>query len=88
MSNKKPTPKQQLLSRELEVKELELQARYWKASYEVKNYFLLDKQMSDNQEYIDSISLFQENLIKGQENAIRELSESEALQVTAEPLNN
>lgn len=76
MSQKNPTKKQQLLQRELEVLEVELQARYWKANFELKDFYLKDKAIDPDYRQVlaEEIELFTQQ----QEKAVRELSPEEA----------
>lgn len=83
MSNRTPTAKQLLLQRELEVQTLELQSRYWKANYELKNFYLKDKAIEA--EYKEALAKDMAEFAKSQENSIRELSEAEANGLT--PVN-
>ena len=83
MSNKTPTAKQLFLQRELEVQTLELQSRYWKANYELKDFYLKDKAIEA--EYREALAKDMEEFSKSQENSIRELSEAEANGLT--PVN-
>lgn len=76
MSNKTPTAKQLLLQRELEVQTLELQSRYWKANYELKDFYLKDKAIEA--QYKEVLAKDMAEFAKSQENSIRELSETEA----------
>lgn len=88
MSKNAPTYKQLIAKKESELKEIQLQAEFWKAHYDAKHYFTLDYQMSSNPDYLKAMEDFNLNLAKMQENVIRELSPQEAEIVNAEPLNN
>ena len=83
MSNKQPTQKQILLQREMEVVNLELQARYWRANFELKDFYLKDKAIEA--EYKEVLPAEMAEYAKKQENAIRELSADEAAGLT--PVN-
>lgn len=83
MSNKQPTQKQILLQREMEVVNLELQARYWRANFELKDFYLKDKAIEA--EYKEVLAAEMAEYAKKQENAIRELSADEAAGLT--PVN-
>ena len=83
MSNKQPTQKQLLLQREMEVVNLELQARYWKANFELKDFYLKDKDIEAK--YKEVLAIEMAEFAKRQENAIRELSAEEAAGLT--PVN-
>lgn len=87
MSKKNPT-KEELRSSAYEskledVRLVELQARFWKANYELKHYYLLDKGIQS--EYAESVSKEMQEYAKAQENSIRELSPEEAAGLT--PVN-
>lgn len=83
MSNRNPTQKQLFLQRELEVQTLELQSRYWKANFELKDFYLKDKAIEA--EYKEALAKDLEEFAKKQENVIRELSPEEAAGLT--PVN-
>lgn len=83
MSKKNLTTKQILLQREMEVQALELQSRYWKANFELKDFYLKDKAIET--QYKEVLAKDMEEFAKNQENAIRELSADEAAGLT--PVN-
>ena len=88
MSKNNLTHKQVIAKREAELKEMQIQADFWKAQYEAKHYFTLDFQMSTDENYLAAMEAFNSNLAKMQENVIRELTEQEAEIVDVEPVNN
>lgn len=86
MSKNNPTAKQVLLQREMEVHTLELQARYWKANFELKDYYLKDKAIEA--QYKEMLAKDMEEFVKKQESQIRELSKQKAVIVNSKPGNN